>query len=121
MKFLVDQPVSWEVARELRDAGHDALHVRDLRMSAASDELILERARGEERVVITQDTDYGTLLATSGSRSPSVVLLRLRDGQPRVHSRLLLEYLPTVESHLRQGAIVVIGERSIRIRRLPVK
>ena len=43
MKFLIDQPLSPAVAIELNRAGHDAVHVRDLGMQAASAEEIFDR------------------------------------------------------------------------------
>lgn len=116
----MDQAVSWQVARDLTAAGHDARHARDLGLSAANDAAIVQRARDEGRVVVTQDTDFGTLLAASGTRWPSVILLRLRDGRPSAHSRTLLGMLESIEEELREGAIVVVGEDRMRIRRLPI-
>jgi len=118
MKFLVDQAVSWQVARDLGAAGHDAVHVRDVGLAAADDEVVLKRAFDEKRVIITQDTDFGTLLTTTGARRPSVILLRLRDARPEVHARTLLESLEATEEDLQRGAIVVVGDAAIRIRRL---
>lgn len=118
MKFLVDQAISWQVARDLTDAGHDAVHVRDVGLAAASDEIVLQRAAIERRAVVTQDTDFGTLLAASGKARPSVILLRLRRGNPDAHSRILLENIRTIEEDLAQGAIVVVTDAAIRIRRL---
>lgn len=120
MNFLVDQAVSWQVARDLTAAGHDAVHVREVGLSEADDKVILERAATEDRVVVTQDTDFGTLLAASGAKHPSVILLRLSDGRPAIHARTLLGTVSAVEEDLRQGAIIVIGEDHMRIRRLPV-
>ena len=121
MKFLVDQAISWQVARELAAAGHDAVHVRDIGLSAAGDAEILARAAAEGRTVVTQDTDFGTLLAASGTKRPSVVLLRMRDGRPGTHSQALLATVKAIEEELRTGAIVVISEDQMRIRRLPVR
>ena len=41
MRFLVDNPVSPLVAEALRRGGHDAVHVLDYGLQAASDAIIL--------------------------------------------------------------------------------
>jgi predicted nuclease of predicted toxin-antitoxin system len=50
VRFLIDQAVSPAVAIELNRAGHDAVHVRELRMQAASDEEILDHAAQDDRL-----------------------------------------------------------------------
>jgi len=52
---------------------------------------------------------------------PSVILLRMRDGLPEVQTRVLLNQMHKFEEDLERGAIVVIGDNQIRIRRLPIR
>ena len=118
MRFLVDACLSPVVGAGLRDAGHDAVHVGLVR---ASDAVILERARTEDRVVVSADADFGDLLAGSGASAPSVVLLRSDDDLPPGRQvMLLVANLAGVEGELAEGAVVVLGRHQVRVRRLPI-
>lgn len=67
MKFLLDENLSPLLSELLADAGHDAVHVRDLDLKQSRDEIILDTARRETQVVISADADFGQLLATTNA------------------------------------------------------
>lgn len=121
MRFLVDNALSFRVAEQLVSAGHNAVHVRDYDLDAATDNAVLDRAKSEDRVIISADTDFGTLLAQMQTNKPSFILLRwpeLRRADDQV--RVLLDNLPGFADDLTLGAIVVIEQTRIRVRMLPI-
>lgn len=115
MRFLADENLSPRLADHLRAAEHDVVHVRELGLTSAADAVILEAATRQYPVIVSVDTDFGTLLARSGASTPSFLLLRSAAEQ----STLILDNLDAIAEDLLRRAVVVLMEQSLRIRRLP--
>ncbi len=109
------------MAEFLQNAGHDAVHVREYGLQAADDEEIFDRAAREGRIILSADTDFGTLLALRQATSPSVILFRrAAPRRPQAQVSLLLENLPNVQDALEQGSVAVFEATRVRVRPLPI-
>jgi predicted nuclease of predicted toxin-antitoxin system len=91
MRFLVDAQLPPALARWLAAQGHEAAHVGDLGMQAASDAAIWDHALASSFAIVTKDEDFAQrkVLADHG---PVVVWVRL----PNTRRRDLLAWFATV-------------------------
>jgi predicted nuclease of predicted toxin-antitoxin system len=55
VKLLLDANLSPRVARLLKEAGHDAIHVADIGLLTATDPVILRAAAKEKCILLTVD------------------------------------------------------------------
>ena len=116
MKFLADENIHSDVVAWLRGAGHDVEYAAESRRGE-SDPALLRRALAQDRVIVTDDKDFGDLVVRGRHGASGVLLLRLRNPSiPERLQRLSLAW-PTIASSL-PGHLVVVSDRRVRARPL---
>lgn len=120
MKLLLDQGLPRSGSALLTNLGIDTIHVGDIGLFAAPDREIIERAREENRVVVTLDADFHSLLAFDVATSPSVIRIRIERLRAQALTELLVNVIRKCEEELQQGAAVTVEPRRIRVRCLPL-
>jgi len=120
MRFLADAGISPKTIEFLNGLGHDAVHVRTLGLERDTDRALVERARADDRVIVTFDLDSGDILALGVLDKPSAILLRLEDERAESVNRHLSVVLSERLDDLESGALILIEDTRYRVRRLPI-
>ena len=120
MRFLADMGAAIRIVEWLRQQGHETTDLREENLQRMPDLDIFGKAAAESRILLTFDLDFGEIVALSGEKNVSVVLFRLHNTRtPHVIERLKIALQETAQI-LRSGAIVVVEETRLRVRRLPL-
>ena len=121
LQLLLDMNLSPRLAGVLQSRGWEAIHWSEVGEATATDAELMAWARSNDRVVVTHDLDFGTILATTGADGPSVLLIRAQDVLQGSLEELLVRVLGEHEEELSAGALIVLDELRTRIRILPLK
>jgi len=95
MLFLADEGCDFGVVRALREAGHNVTAVAEV-TPRAEDQGVLELARRQQRILLTEDKDFGQLIYADEQAMGGVVLIRYPAG---------------VRSHLPGDVLRLVSER----------
>ena len=98
----------------------DAQHWRQLGNPSDTDEIILAKTIELDACVMTQDLDFGTLLARNQFSRPSVIQIRSPMNLPDQIGILILDILQSNETRLQSGALITVEPPLFRIRDLPI-
>lgn len=116
LRFLTDEDVPRSTARILRDAGFDAVDVRDVGLRGKSDALVFAYAQREERLLISCDLGFSNILKYPPSQNVGLLVVRIPDSEPIDRfNHEVLRAVTEVGENLRQHlAIVEIGKVRLR-------
>ncbi len=111
IRWLADENFPVTSYKILVQAGLDIIHVADAAPSV-NDADVIGLANQENRISLTFDSDFGTLIFRHGYRPPGVVYYRLPDAGPDEPAYILLQLLTT--DLIFAGFMTVIAQDSIR-------
>lgn len=119
MKFIIDMNLSPAWCQALEQYQWEAKHWSNVGNPAAPDTDIMQWAKENEYTVLTHDLDFGTLLATTSAKGPSVIQVRTQDITPDHLAPLINDALHQYQSLIEAGALITIDEGRARARVLP--
>jgi predicted nuclease of predicted toxin-antitoxin system len=115
MRFLVDECTGPAVARWLRERQHEVFSVYE-EARGMDDEEIIQKAFAENRILITNDKDFGEKVYRDRWPHKGVILLRLDDerAENKIEAvrRLLVGYADRLA-----GQFIVVAETTVRFAR----
>lgn len=121
LEFVANMNISPLTVRDLRTLGWNIVRVSEIMDPKSKDIDILTYARRHNKVVITQDLDFSSLLALSGYEKPSVINLRFENAKPDFITSRIIEIVNELEKELDEGIVVSVDEISARYRNLPIE
>ena len=117
LRFLADESCNFTAVRALRAEGFDVLAVAEA-IPGAEDDQVIEYAVREERVLLTEDKDFGQLVYAAGHASCGIILIRYTiAARPTLGARIVA--LVRNHGHRLPGSFVVLDPHRIRISALP--
>ena len=116
LKFLIDESTGKRLADFLKQKGFDAVFVADA-IQGATDEQVLEFAEKQNRILITNDKDFGELIFRQKKLAHGIILLRLKNDSHKNRQEFVSLLLKTHQDKL-NNSFVVLTEGKVRIRRI---
>lgn len=117
MKLLLDANLPRSAKSVLEGQGFDVVDVRDILPPATPDPIVYDRAKREGRLLITRDHDFLNILLYPPSRTPGIVVLKVRRLTAKAINALLLDFFKKVPESRFRNALVVLEPHRYRILR----
>jgi predicted nuclease of predicted toxin-antitoxin system len=117
VRWLVDECLDDGLVLHLRASGHDVMYMAEI-APRVSDSEVMQRAQIEQRILLTEDKDFGDLVFRHGRSVPGVVLSRI---DPAMHElkRVRLDAAIQRFGENLLGRYTVVEEARFRSRPLP--
>jgi predicted nuclease of predicted toxin-antitoxin system len=118
MRFPLDLSTDARILQFLRERGHDATRIAGDYPTALTDRAVLTLAHAEQRILITDDRDFGELVFRLQRPHAGVIFLRLGEEADLAAKIARLDYVLTHYADRLDQFLVVTSHR-VRIRPRP--
>ncbi len=119
MLFLADESCDFAVVRALRNGGHDVVTVADVARGAKDPEVVA-LAREGDRILLTEDKDFGWYVYAAGEGGLGVVLIRFPSGSRQALGSAVLEAVRSAGERLLRSFTVIEPGR-LRVSAAPAR
>jgi len=106
MRFLADECCDFAAVRALRAHGHDVLAVGEYQ-ERSEDKDVMARAMAENRILLTEDKDFGWLVYAGRMDSPGVILIRFPASARSLLADVVLKLVNEHSSQLVEAFVVL--------------
>ena len=122
LKILLDQNVPLEIAVWLRKRKPrwQVQHVLEVGLAGRQDPDVFSWAKRNECVFVTFDADFGDIRSFASGPHYEIVRLRVRPTTVEQTRSALVRMMDQTEESELPGALVIIGQRTVRIRPGPL-
>jgi predicted nuclease of predicted toxin-antitoxin system len=110
LRLFLDQMLRREVAEALRDDGHNVLRASDFGQARADDHQILQRAIGEDRILITLDDHFGNWVVLPLRTHPGVIRLIINPTTSANAINLLVPFLRVHSQQEIKNCLVILSQ-----------
>ena len=115
LRFLADESCDFGVVRVLRSAGYDVVALTEITTRSVDDEVIAQ-SYDENRILLTEDKDFGQLVFASRADSAGVILIRFPGNARKALQETVIKLIQEQGNEIR-NAFVVVQPGHIRVRR----
>ncbi len=107
---MADENIAAPLVQALREAGNDVTYIAEL-APGLTDDVVLSLARRENRLLLTEDKDFGELVFRLKRDPPGIILLRLPHAGWQVQRDRLHDLFASHAARLPEAYTVVDGQR----------
>jgi predicted nuclease of predicted toxin-antitoxin system len=107
LKFLTDENIAKSLIKALRENGYDVKDIKEEGLFGISDQEVIQKAKDDDRIIITHDKDFGNLLNFPLQSHKGVILVRYRDLSPHYVIPRLIPLLNNIKSKVKDSLTIV--------------